>query len=98
MFGWFPDENTIVNHPLAKRGLEPYGAYQIENSSWKRDIMRLESKEVGGREATLARMTHYIFTFHDSTFECVSDAYRMLVVNGSMADAIQEMVTLMKHT
>jgi hypothetical protein len=59
--------------------------------------MRLEPEGIG-RESSFARMTHYIFTFHDSTFECISDPYHVRVVEGTMAGAIVEMAALMKDT
>ena len=91
-FGWFPDENTFGNHPLAQLGLEPYGAFEVQNSSWVRKLAVLESVESGGRENSLRTKRHFIFTFHDTTCECVADSYSLRVHNGSIQTALAEVV------
>ncbi|HXI91117.1 MAG TPA: hypothetical protein VNO24_13965, partial [Blastocatellia bacterium] len=42
MFGP-PNDEAFAGHPLASRGLEPYGAFLIENSSWVRQLERMNS-------------------------------------------------------
>ena len=48
-------------HPLAKRGLTPHGAFEVQDSSWARSF--------GGSE----RVKHFVFTFGGSLFECVAN-------------------------
>ena len=35
-----PNDEAFDGHPLAARGLEPYGAFEIEGSSWIREAER----------------------------------------------------------
>src|SRR6185503_4547771 len=42
MFGG-PNDEAFHGHPLATRGLHPYGAFQIENSSWIRQLEKMNS-------------------------------------------------------
>ena len=42
MFGP-PNDEAFTGHPLANRGLEPYGAFIIENSSWVRRLEQMNS-------------------------------------------------------
>ena len=42
MFGP-PNDEAFSGHPLARRGLTPYGAFQIEHSSWIRQLERMNS-------------------------------------------------------
>src|SRR5689334_14634199 len=35
-----PNDEAFDGHPLAGRGLEPYGAFEIEHSSWIREAER----------------------------------------------------------
>jgi hypothetical protein len=42
MFG-APNDEAFHGHPLAARGLTPYGAFQIENSSWIRQLEKMNS-------------------------------------------------------
>jgi hypothetical protein len=71
MFG-APNDEAFEGHPLAARGLEPYGVFRIENSSWIRRLERMNSVHDQHDPEAFARLRHYIFAFHDSTFECVA--------------------------
>ena len=42
MFGP-PNDEAFSGHPLASRGLHPYGAFKIENSSWIRHLEKMNS-------------------------------------------------------
>src|SRR5438128_1334934 len=42
MFGP-PNDEALEGHPLASRGLEPYGSFVIEDSSWLRRLERMNS-------------------------------------------------------
>jgi hypothetical protein len=67
-----PNDEVLQSHPLMKKGLEYYSVHRIENSS---RLLALEkSNSVHHRhnaESYLKNKRHYIFTFHDSTLECV---------------------------
>jgi len=68
-----PNDEALHGHPLTSRGLEHYGVYLVENSSW---IRLLEKRNrVHPRHADspsyIDRLKHMIITFHDSTFECI---------------------------
>ena len=61
-------------HPLEDKGLEPYALYRIENSRW--------GWSKAGR-------THFIFMFHDSTFECVAQSYVFETTRSSVSTVIR---------
>jgi hypothetical protein len=42
MFGP-PNDEAFSGHPLSARGLDPYGAYEVLNSSWIRQLERMNS-------------------------------------------------------
>ncbi|MEO1529890.1 MAG: hypothetical protein AAFX06_31130 [Planctomycetota bacterium] len=88
-FGWFPSEETCDHHPLATRGLAPYTAYEVRDSSWVRSLAKLEA---GNRDHALKSKRHFILTFHDSTFECVSDSYTVRVIEGSIQSAMADVL------
>jgi hypothetical protein len=50
-FGPSNDE-AFSGHPLAARGLTPYGAFKIENSSWVRHLERMNSATRASASAT----------------------------------------------
>jgi hypothetical protein len=82
MFG-APNDEAFHGHPLAARGLRPYGAFHIENSSWIRQLERMNSVHPSHRPERFARLTHYVFAFHDSTFECVAQSFTITRHEGS---------------
>ena len=47
------------------------------------------------RARFLARRRHFIFAFHDSTFECIAEGFTSLPFRGSMRSAAVEMLTLL---
>jgi hypothetical protein len=83
MFG-APNDEAFHGHPLANRGLHPYGAFQIEDSSWIRQLEHLNSVHPYHKHERFDSLRHYIFAFHDSTFECVAEGFRVSEHEGSL--------------
>lgn len=73
-FGIVNDE-AASGHPLYGKGLEVYGAHEIENSKWiseLKDIHRVHPYYLEGR---WDKRKHYLLFFHDEIFECVAEGY-----------------------
>ena len=68
-----PNDEAIGGHPLRNKGLELYSVHEVTNSSL---VQMLEPRNSvhprHDRRAFLANKKHYIFTFQDSTLECVA--------------------------
>ena len=92
MFGP-PNDEAFSGHPLASRGLRPYGAYEVTQSSWIRrhEKIELRSPPAPARHVPQAENLS-IFTFHDSTFECVCDRFDVTLARGSIESVVPEMV------
>lgn len=73
LFG-LPNDEALKGHPLAERGLAPYGAFRVIDSSLIRRLERMNRVHEHHNPARYRNLIHYIFTFHDSTFECVAEA------------------------
>jgi hypothetical protein len=71
MFG-MPNDEALHGHPLYERGLEQYGAFRVDHSSWVRQLERMNSAHPLHRSEWFADLHHFIFTFKESTFECVA--------------------------
>jgi hypothetical protein len=67
-----PNDEAFEGHPLAGRGLEPYGAFRIDDSSWIRRLERMNAVHEYHRPEAFAELQHFVLTFHDTTFECVA--------------------------
>jgi hypothetical protein len=83
MFGP-PNDEAFSGHPLASRGLEPYGAFEVEHSSWIRDLERMNAVHPYHRPERFPRFKHFILSFHDTTFECIAETFNISLCRGSV--------------
>ena len=86
-----PNDEAFHGHPLASRGLKPYGVFEIHGSSWIRRLERMNAVHPYHRPERFAERRHFIFAFHDSTFECVADGFHFEVRGGSLTSAVVEL-------
>ena len=97
MFGP-PNDEAFVGHPLASRGLGPYRAYRIERSSWLRRLERMNSVHPYHDPERFWTLTHFVFAFHDSTFECIAQSFSIEVVPGPLSVASEHARQLLLNT
>ncbi|WP_408899294.1 hypothetical protein ACJ5H2_09335 [Nocardioides sp. R1-1] len=71
LFGGSNDE-ALNGHRLWGRGLEPYAFQEVINSAWIAQRERENSVHDYHRGGWHARLRHFIYTFHDETFECIA--------------------------
>jgi len=81
MFGP-PNDEAFDGHPLASRGLRPYGAFEIVDSSWVRRLERMNSVHSRHAREKFMTLRHFVFAFHDSTLECVARTYAVETAPG----------------
>jgi hypothetical protein len=95
MFGP-PNDEAFGGHPLASRGLSPYAVFEVEKSSWIRKHERMNSVHPShDRERFLKGRKHFVFAFHDSTFECIAEGFETSVIRGSMRAAAGRIVEML---
>lgn len=90
MFGP-PNDEAFSGHPLANRGLERYAVAEVEQSSWIRRLEAMNAVHPHHSPALFAAYRHFVFTFHDTTFECVARDFTVSLLRGSMRDALRQM-------
>ena len=67
-----PNDEAMNGHPLYGHGLKHYSVHEVRNSSLIQSLERKNSVHPRHhREFYLRDKKHYIFTFQDSTLECV---------------------------
>jgi len=76
-----PNDEAMSGHPLAARGLQPYSAFRVDDSSLIRSLERMNSVHPRHDPKSFQSLSHYIFTFHDSTFECVAESFQSTTEN-----------------
>lgn len=87
-----PNDEALLGHPLGQRGLTFYAFFEVLNSSWIRSLERMNRVHPQHGPHHFANLRHFIATFHDSTFECVSAGMRVTLVENKSREA---MVTTM---
>ena len=90
MFGP-PNDEAFSGHPLASRGLSPYSVFEVRQSSWIRGLERMNAVHPYHRPEMFSSLRHFVFAFHDSTFECVAKDYAIEVRRGPVLDALDTM-------
>lgn len=85
-----PNDEAFGGHPLAARGLSPYGTFEVQNSSWIRTLAEMNSIHPRHDPALFSGLRHFIFCFHDKTFECVARNFDVTVVEGPLVRAVAE--------
>ncbi|WP_374538833.1 hypothetical protein [Chitinimonas taiwanensis] len=67
-----PNDEALGGHPLTKFGLKYYRVHRIVNSPWIAELEQRNSIHPRhDKERFLKDIVHYVFTFQDSTLECV---------------------------
>lgn len=87
MFGP-PNDEAFSGHPLASRGLNPYGAFEVLDSSWVRRLERMNTVHPHHRPERYADLRHFVLAFHDSTFECIARGYTCELAQGPLTALI----------
>ncbi len=73
-----PNDEVLEGHPLSGRGLDSYTAQVVQNSRWINELETINKVHSGYREDRWRELTHYILWFHDSTFECIAESYKVV--------------------
>jgi hypothetical protein len=72
-----PNDEVLHGHPLNGKGLEGYQAMSVKNSTWLKELEAINSVHSHYKPETWRGLTHYIFPFHDCTFECVARGFKV---------------------
>jgi len=88
MFGP-PNDEAIHGHPLAHRGLQPYAVFEVRKSSWVRGLEKMNRVHRFHKPERFEKLRHFIFTFHDSTFECVAPGFAWTKHVGSVSKVLR---------
>lgn len=83
-----PNEDGFAAHPLCGRGGDPGSVQRVLNSPWLREVKDIDGGHSQADNATAHELTHFIFWFHDSTFECLAQSFRVEVVRTPRAEIV----------
>jgi hypothetical protein len=88
MFGP-PNDEAFGGHPLAPRGLRPYSVNEVRDSSWIRRLERMNAVHPYHKPEHFSHLRHFVFAFHDTTFECIAGGFAISLQKGSVAAVIR---------
>jgi hypothetical protein len=90
-----PSDETITGHPLWELGLRPYGVFEVRNSSWIRALERMNGVHPNHDPSRFTALRHFVFTFHDKTFECVANGAVLVAKFTNEVETIKDLPGLM---
>jgi hypothetical protein len=96
MFGP-PNDEAFSGHPLASRGLSPWIIQEVLQSSWIRGLERRNAVHPHHRPEAFSQYRHFVFGFHDSTFECIAVDLSVTLMRGLMQEAARRMAQTMSE-
>jgi hypothetical protein len=80
-----PNDEVFAGHPLEGKGLDGYTAQEVVSSRWLAELEAINSVHACYDPARWRRLHHYVLWFHDSTFECVAEGFKVELYRESMA-------------
>lgn len=83
-----PNDEVLGGHPLDGRGLDAYTAQKVVNSRWIKEIEQINSVHAFYTPEAWRDLNHYVFWFHDTTFECIAESYKVELFRGSMKELL----------
>lgn len=93
MLGGLNDE-AISGHRLYNSGLKGcgYDAFVVKNSKWIEELRKENSVHPYHKDEMFSKLNHYILLFHDTTFECIAESFKIEVVNDSIPEVLKSVV------
>jgi len=83
-----PNDEVWHGHYLHDRGMEGYTAQVVVNSPWLAEVRAINSVHSRYDPASWEAMKHFIFWFHDDTFECLAESLQFEVSTEELRDVI----------
>ena len=83
-----PNDEVLEGHPLHSKSLEGYTAQIVHNSEWLEEVKRINSVHQQHDQISWDDIIHYVFWFHDSTFECLAKSFRVETHKTTMSEIL----------
>jgi hypothetical protein len=90
-----PNDEAFSGHPLHARGLRPWRVQEVLSSSWVGSLARMNSVHPYHKQEPFDRLRHLVFAFHDSTFECAAEGFRVTLYRGFQRGALGRMAQML---
>ena len=84
----YPNDESLLGHPLYPKGLSYYGLFEVLDSSWIETLDKENLVSFPNPSKSRRRSRHFVVTFHDSTLECIAEGMEGRFAS-SLKDAIE---------
>ncbi|MFV2057840.1 MAG: hypothetical protein ACC707_15340 [Thiohalomonadales bacterium] len=88
-----PNDEAFHGHPLYKKGLKPYGTYEILKSSWVARFEMMNSVHEYHSKESFDNLHHYVWSFHDTTLEVVAKGYSLNIKDDTINSVVSNIVS-----
>lgn len=85
-----PNDEVHDGHPWDGRGMDAYTAQEVINSRWLSEIEAINRIHRCYDPAPWKKLHHYVFWFHDSTFECLAESFQVNLHSSNLRDVLAE--------
>ncbi|MBX9724246.1 MAG: hypothetical protein K2X81_22750 [Candidatus Obscuribacterales bacterium] len=85
-----PNDEVLDGHPLAGKGMQGYSAQEVISSKWLAELEKINGVHLCYSPDDWSRSHHYIFWFHDSTFECIAESFKVETFRMNMKQLLEE--------
>jgi hypothetical protein len=83
-----PNDEVFHGHPLSGKGLDGYTAQQVINSRWLAELEAINSVHHCYSPAYWRDQKHFVLWFHDKTFECVAESFKVELFEETMPNLL----------
>jgi hypothetical protein len=92
-----PNDEGLYQHPLSIKGLEEYDIFKVENSVWIEELTSplfsaFKNDPKFSAFVSESEEQHFIFTFHDSTFECIARGLKATLSEKPIEEIIEPLI------
>jgi hypothetical protein len=87
-----PNDESLKAHRLWGKGLDFYAAHVVHNSKWFQAWRVLNGMLWEHDPDAWAGYKHYVFTFHDSTFQCIAKSFEVRKITASMEEVLLQLI------
>lgn len=85
-----PNEEVFRGHPLYGKGLDSSSVQIVRNSRWLGEVETVNKVHPQYNPNIWRTLNHYVFWFHDETYECLASSFDVQIIPKSMQGAIKE--------
>jgi hypothetical protein len=83
-----PNDEVFHGHPLHGKGMDGYTAQKVVSSRWLAELEAVNKVHRYYDADSWRKRNHYVFWFHDSTFECIAESFRVELFQDNMANLL----------